>query len=196
MTTAPEKSSRGDIGIAHAVGPIFLGLTIGYLTGASGNDSRVLAAVLPATLAAYGGLLIAFRFRGNTPQSENAVSATGIVKYTSLTVGLFSGALLCGSVFGDWVERHLNKRDAEFLTKQHAESLLRLHSAESNFQQQYFKYIETCSSTQFRINMQRNTADLEPLTFEQVCPGLEAYFLFPQQQLPPVSTFEPASAPQ
>lgn len=76
------------------LGPAALGVAAGYLTGTTGYDSYVLAAVIPAALATAGSLAYVFLRRGNR---------TDDASHASIVVGVFSIALLLAAIGGKYM---------------------------------------------------------------------------------------------
>lgn len=125
-----------------AVAPLALGVVVGYLTGQSGPDKTVLAALLPAVITA-GGLVIFSRVDPNGSPAGRIVP--------SLCLVVFSIGLFCGAEYGD------RRRKTE------------ANEAAFNTQKTTIKLLENCSTEEQRLNRRRRQLDLDPLPSRVIC---------------------------
>lgn len=174
---APDESRNANASATHLIGPVALGVAIGFLTGMSRNDSTVLAAVLPAVLAAAGGLLFAFRTR-RSPAKPDPTHVARDTRGASLVIAVFSVALLLTAIGGNWFMLERDKRAALDIIARHGEALAKSNEAIEEFRRKHFDYLGTCSTKQFQINKERKSLALEPVTLQHVCPDLASHSLF------------------
>ena len=148
--------------VTLTLGPVVLASVVGLLTGMTGSDANVLAAVLPAVLAAGGGIIFAYpKLRnGKTSEKDNKSSEKDKRTYTinSGIVAIFALSFLFAAFIGNYLKE---KSDAKLLKDLHEATEIR---------------IEKCSGLQYMINKERKIVNLEPLSFQEVCPNLSRGF--------------------
>ena len=147
------SQSREDRGTAAVLGSAatILGFAVGLLTGASGPDSAVLAAVLPAVLSTVGGAAAYIATRGD--------GGTRRMRGIGWLIILFSIALLFGSHVGA-VRLDFQKQTAWIVAQKHARA-------------RHIEELGICTTLEIQVNYQRKVAGLPPLAFSQVCPFLD-----------------------
>lgn len=161
------------------VGPLALGGTIGILTGLSRNDSTVLAAVLPAMLAAAGGVVFVVprlwkALRDEDKSEDGSPSRVAVLGDASSIVAVFSLALLGGAIWGHDYMLGRDEAVAKRLIAEHSETIEAEAEAEATRRDKQFEHIERCSIWQFQLNRERGQLGLESVTIRQVCPDLPA----------------------
>lgn len=124
------------------VAPLALGFVVGYLTGQSGPDKTVLAALLPAIITA-GGLVIFSRLGPNGNHAARMAP--------SLCLLVFSIGLFCGAEYGD----RLRKSEAS--------------EAAFNTQKTLIRLLQNCSTEEESLNRRRRQLGLEPLPTRVIC---------------------------
>lgn len=138
-----------------------LGATIGFLSGSSGPDSTVLAALLPSVLSVIAGSAITVLLVKEAP-ARNELLVAGSIGLT-----IFSAALMIGTYFGSnydainrenaFVDAHLNNQNLYYdrlwldLTHHH-------------------RRLERCLNAEARLNNTRKKLNLPPLSPAQICP--------------------------
>lgn len=132
--------------------PAALGFAVGLLTGQTGPDSTVVAAVLPVVLSVIGGALLVFK----ASTTDDGVPPAAIL--TSTSVVLFSTFV----VVGVYIALFMADRAA------HTQILKnRLSFMEAvEFRRET---LERCSANQFVVNGGRATLGLAPLPAEAFC---------------------------
>ncbi|MDE0175385.1 MAG: hypothetical protein OYH76_01110 [Defluviicoccus sp.] len=158
----PEKTLRPRASVAIYLGLAALGSTVGYLTGSSGPDSTVLAAVLPAVLSILGGGAAATVLVKQTTTRNDLLLASGIALI------VFSTALLLATQPGANITA-LNKYSA------FKRSLLATQQAHDDRLwldlQHHHRRLEQCLKFEVQMNDNRDKLNLPPLTHEQICPS-------------------------
>ena len=150
-------------GLAVVLAPLCLGGATGYLTGQTGPDATVVAALLPAVLTAGGAAVLALHVR----QGANRLDLGFVV--ASLSVVLFSASLIAGVhaalVVNEFAayeesraahEESLKARERE--RKRYADAL--------DFRRQS---LEQCSRNEALVNSGRKALGLAPLPSELFC---------------------------
>ena len=145
--------------VAPGFAAAILGFAVGHLTGLSGPDATVLAAVLPAILSAGGAVAAFLATRGYEGKHHTRVVSGLIV--------LFSVALLVGAHFGSWLRSTIQTQA--------------FHEAADAWQARHIKELKNCTILELRTNDRRAALDLPPLTISQVCPFLDDPHLAPEQ---------------
>ena len=143
--------------------PTLLGGATGLLTGQTGADATVVAALLPAVLTAVGGGLLAFKLKKDSETwTSDFIVASGAVALFSfaLVVGLYT-ALYVNAYAGyrDWtdtLERKVEER--EFQRKTYADIV--------EFRR---RALEECSKNEAFVNAGREVLGLEPLPWSVFC---------------------------
>ena len=125
-----------------------LGFAPGYLTGLSGSDVVVLAAILPAIVTVGAGALLAYRSK------VSPALISGVIL-------MFSACLVIGVNLGESVlissEERLYLGQMEFDTKN-------LNIRRS--------YLQVCSEEQWKVNISRSALLQPPLRIEDICPNV------------------------
>lgn len=138
---------------------LILGFVVGVLTGVSGPDATVLAAVLPVVLSAAGGSAGFFV----TKLGDNGKRPLRAVSWLII---LFSAGLLVGTFFGSWARGYDQAvglraaRNARWAEQQNARD-------------RHVEDLKNCMILEVRMNAQREALKRPPLTISQVCPFLE-----------------------
>ena len=123
-------------------------------------EQDVLAAVLPAVLAAAGGIVFA------VPNLlHNGISATIHGTAASIIVALFALSLFFFSLYGKSLADDEASERADKLIAEEAAALRARWKLQS-------ERLLKCSQDQIKLNEQRKKAGLEPLMIHQVCPEL------------------------
>ena len=122
----------------------FSGHLTGKLTGASGPDAGVVAAITPVLISGVGAIVIVAVDRG-----ENKL----------MRLILSTAFVLCFFVFFE------ASMDATASERQ-----IRARENTVEFFNSRIKYVEICSAQQARLNDGREMLGLPPLKFETVCP--------------------------
>ena len=132
--------------------PAFLGAAAGVLTGQTGADSAVVAALLPPVLAGIGGALLAFKFKKDDDQWARAYVAA------STAVIVFSFFLVAGMYVVFEGNENATERLREVQRQRYAEDL--------DFRA---KSLLRCSQNEAEVNARRVAALLDPLPSEAFC---------------------------
>ena len=119
-----------------------LGIVSGNLTGQSGPNAAVVAAVIPAVLSLAGGVVVAASIR-----SHNTVSAVQATAFIVVFCILFTVAL------NGAVEVRMEERDR--VVKVAKET--------------HFRELEKCSKVEYLINDNRKKLNLDVLPSEYFC---------------------------
>ena len=140
------------------------GIAVGYLTGVSGPDAVVLAAVLPAILSVTGIAAGFLSTRGDGGKFHIGAVSGLIV--------LFSIGLIVGTVFGAWARAdrqvvELNKARTQLEEDRQAAS------------SRHIEELKNCTILEFKMKVQRASLNLSPLTIWQVCPFLHGQHAAP-----------------
>ena len=149
--------------IAVIGAPLCLGAATGFLTGQTGPDSTVVAAVLPAVLTAAGAAVLALKLK----KADAGLEPDFVV--ASLSVVLFSLFLLAGvyaalvvNEFAAYEESRATHEESlkarERQRKRYAEAL--------DFRRQS---LEQCSRNEALVNSGRKALGLAPLPSELFC---------------------------
>ena len=148
----PERLIRGRDSISVISAPAFLGAAVGILTGQTGADATVVAALLPAVLTGIGGALLAFKLKkdDNRWARDYIVASTGIV--------VFSFFLISGMYAAFAINERATERIREIQRQRYAEDLD--FRAES---------LRRCSQNEAEVNARRVAALLDPLPAETFC---------------------------
>ena len=132
--------------------PAFLGAAAGVLTGQTGADATVVAALLPAVLTGVGGAVLAVKLKKeNNAWTPDILAASGAVI-------VFSVFLVAGMYLAFEANEAATERLRELQRQRYAEDLD--FRAES---------IERCSKHEDEINARRVAALLDPLPTEAFC---------------------------
>ena len=152
--------------VAPGLAAFVLGFAVGHLTGLSGPDSTVLAAVLSAILSA-GGAVAAFLTAKGYVDTHHTRVISGLII-------LFSLALLAGAHFGSGVRNWLQStafNEAQAARQKEQEAV----------RSRYSEDLKKCTILEFQMNARRTDLDLPPFTILQVCPFLDNPHLAPAQ---------------
>ena len=148
----PEQVIRVRNSILVIAAPAFLGAAAGILTGQTGADSTVVAALLPPVLAGIGGALLAFKLKKDGDQwARNYVVA-------SAAVVVFSFFLVAGMYVVFEGNESATERIREVQRQRYAEDL--------DFRA---KSLLRCSQHEAEVNARRVAALLDPLPSEAFC---------------------------
>ena len=136
-----------------------LGSTTGFLTGQSGVDSTVLAAVLPAIITGGGWALFVYHFRragesGDQHRNRERVLVSGMVV-------LFSVFLILGAQVGLYVKEVNDVKNYN-----------RLIEYEDRRRKERLGILLECLDYELIVNDARNAIGVEPLPPEVICPSL------------------------
>ena len=161
---------RKDPGAATpGLAAVVLGFTVGALTGVSGPDATVLAAVLPVVLSAAGpaAVLVASKGDGGKRRTR-AVSGLIVLFAVGLLVGVPSGAWY--DEFTDTVKfNEAQDRAREAFN----EAQERAQEARETARDRHPQDLRECTVLEYKVNAQRSEIKLPPLTISQVCPFLD-----------------------
>lgn len=141
-------------GLAAAI----LGFVVGDLTGGSGPDGTVMAAVLPAVLSAAGAVAAFLATKGYVGGHD--------MRAVGWLIVLFSVALLAGVHFGAWA-----RETSERTTLREATDAW--EKAQPDARSRYIEDLKECTLLEFQMNARREDLDLPPFTISQVCPFLD-----------------------
>ena len=132
--------------------PAFLGAAAGILTGQTGADATVVAALLPAVLTGIGGALLAFKLKKDDDRwsSDYIVASTGVI--------VFSFFLVSGMYAVFEFNENAIERTREIQRQRYAEDL--------DFRAQS---LLRCSQHEAEVNARRVAALLDPLPTEAFC---------------------------
>lgn len=133
-------------------------MVVGILTGVSGPDASVLAAVLPATLTAAGTVAAYLAFGGGGGERRTRAISSLII--------LFSAALLAGTYFGSWFRNYSQDKALD-----RAKTVLREEQKQAK--DDYIEELKSCTILELQINEKRRFLELPELTIWQVCPILK-----------------------
>ena len=148
---------------------VILGFAVGVLTGASGPDATVLAAVLPAVLSAVGIVIGFLSTRGDSGKRRTrAVGGLIILFSAGLLVGTWSGATV-----RDLKETAAYNMAADEQQKAQAEQQEAQKEALEAARRRHIADLESCTYLELRVNNQRAALELPPVTISQVCPFLD-----------------------
>ncbi len=169
---------RKDPGAAiPGLAAVILGFVVGHLTGLSGPDDTVLAAVLSAILSAGGAVAAFLTAKGYVDKHHTRVISGLII--------LFSLALLAGAHVGSGVRISLQ---STALSEAQAARQKEQEAARSRWQEEqeaarsrYSEDLKKCTILEFQMNARRADLDLPPFTILQVCPFLDDPQLAPAQ---------------
>lgn len=154
---------RKDKGIAiPGLAAAVLGLVVGALTGVSGPDASVLAAVLPAVLTLVGtaaGFLVS--------KGDSGVHRTRAV---SGLIILFALGLPIGAHFGAWYRSYSEGMEFD---KARDEWEKEQQQARQDSRNRHTENLKSCTILEFRMNAERASLGLPRLTIWQVCPFLD-----------------------
>ena len=143
--------------------PVFLGTAAGWLTGQTGADSTVVAAVLPAVLTGGGGALLAFKLKTDGKDwHQDFVVASAFVT-------VFSLFLVVGTYLGMGLEERAAEEDivSALEAEENAREINRRQSAmDLDFR---YKFLEECSRKEAIINASRKVLGLQPIPTEVIC---------------------------
>ena len=156
-------SASGWKWVAVLLAPLCLGGATGYLTGQTGPDSTVVAALLPAVLTAGGAAVLALKLW----KSDNGLPVDFVV--ASLMVVFFSVSLLAGEYAGLAVSDFARYEDsrAAYEESVRARERQRHRYAEAlDFRRQS---LEQCSRNEALVNSGRKALGLAPLPSELFC---------------------------
>lgn len=189
MTSAPNASPpatgsgaagrwftrwRKDPGAAvPGLAAVVLGFVVGYLTGGSGPDGTVLAAVLPAVLSAAGAIAAFLTTRGYVGKRHTRAVGGLIV--------LFSVALLVGVQFGASAHDTSENRALRDAAAAWQEVMGAWEKTRPAARKRYIEDLKECTFLEFRMNAQRKDLELPPFTISQVCPFLDNPHTAPAQ---------------
>ena len=132
--------------------PVGLGFAAGLLTGQTGADSTVVAAVLPALLTGIGGGLLAL-----TLKTHNNDWAPNYV-ITSASIALFSVSLVAGVYLALYTKDIVAYDDSIKQRHRYVDALA--------FRR---RSLEQCSKNEYIVNTSRKALGLAPLSFENFC---------------------------
>lgn len=124
---------------------LFSGGAVGWLTGSSGGDPTLLAAVLPGLIAA-GAYAVVVR--------QQKISGD-FYSRVMVFIMLFSGALILGVRYGQLEREAGHMRMAK-------------HASAQNYRD-YIDHLAQCSRDEKYINLARESIGLEPLGSEMFC---------------------------
>lgn len=130
-------------------GPSALGFVAGYMTGQSGPDATVLAAVVPAVISA-GGVVVFSGLRADNRHVSIISSACLLFFSVALFLGVNTGV-------------HIRKQAAELNARQAVEQEIAFH-------QRRIQMLQLCSQQEFLLNKRRQESGLPPLPPEAICP--------------------------
>lgn len=160
----PHKSSLGVFPTVLVFSaPVALGIATGLLTGQTGVDSTVVAAVLPAVLTGGGGALLAFKLK-----TDNDGWARDYL-VASAAVVLFSISLVLGVYSALYINDRAAYEQSTAATKEAiaAHELWRKHLVEDLVFRK--KMIEQCSKNEALVNAGRRALALPPLPTDAFC---------------------------
>ncbi len=143
--------------------PLCLGGATGYLTGQTGPDSTVVAALLPAVLTAGGAAVLALNFR----QREHPLELGFVV--ASLSVVLFSVSLIAGvhaALAVNEFAAYEESRAAHEESLQARERERERYADALDFRRQS---LEQCSRNEALVNSGRKALGLTPLPSAAFC---------------------------
>ena len=132
--------------------PVVLGAAAGWVTGLTGTDSTVVAAVLPALLTGGGGALLAIKLRRENDgwAREFLYTCSFVVIFAIFFVPSIHGALI--------YQDKAMERQREIQRKHHAQDI--------DFR---MKSLLRCSENEVHVNEKRKADNLAPLPPEAFC---------------------------
>ena len=144
---------KNNLWILGPITSVALGLTVGWLTGLSGPDSTVIAAVLPVIISGAAAVIVL--------KLKNGKDSEHLARLCVLAL-LFSGSLYLGTTIGVF-DRDRDAREALF--------------GEIDTRQEYWEkrlpkldiYLQACSEIEARVNHFREHEGLSPLKSEVFC---------------------------
>lgn len=138
-----------------------LGSTVGFLSGSSGPDATVLAALLPAVLSILGGGAAA------AVVVKQAVARNELLLTSGIGIAIFSATLMIGSYFGS--NHEANVRSAAYADAYNANQALRQIRQWRDLTD-YHRRLDQCMHVEIRLNDTRKKLNLPPLSPAQICP--------------------------
>ena len=141
------------------IATVSLGSTTGFLTGQSGVDSTVLAAVLPAIITGGGWALLVYHLRrggesGGLHKNRERALVSGMVV-------LFSVSLILGAHSGLYVKELYDVKNYN-----------RLIQYEDRHRQKRRRILLECLGDELVVNDARRALGMEPLPPDVICPSL------------------------
>ena len=150
-----------------------LGWEIGWLTGHTGPDATVLAAVLPAMLSAVaaGVGLVTVRASVWVDESNSLVLRCRVTVVATAAI-MFVGAMHVGVGQGvDHGEKQLDDFEQRQLNRLEIQEKAEVRKAVARVERIY-EYLESCRGVRDRINEFRKDVELKALTLGQACPAI------------------------
>ena len=132
--------------------PVGLGFAAGLLTGQTGADSTVVAAVLPALLTGIGGGLLALALKIHNGDWTPYYVITGA------SIALFSVSLVAGVYLALYAKETVAYDDAIKQRHRYVDALAFRRRA-----------LEQCSKNEYMVNESRKALGLTPLSFDIFC---------------------------
>lgn len=146
-----------------------LGGAVGWLSGWSGPDSQVLAAMLPAILSVVGGVIGAFAFREPEVAQRMRHLQLGGIALLVFSVSLGAGAYLGSLARSEAQERSYLKAQKVKATEEKNKRQGRLEWQKFALEL-YQKRLQACAVTEVLINDSRQMLDLPKLGPQEICP--------------------------
>ena len=143
--------------------PMLLGGATGLLTGQTGADSTVVAALLPVVLTGVGGALLAFKLKmDNSDWKPDFLIACGAVVAfsTALLIGLYAALFINAYAgYSEWRESLEGRIEARKIER-------RLDAENLDFRR---RALEECSRNEALVNAGRKVLGLGPLPWRAFC---------------------------
>ena len=147
--------------LAIFLGLATLGSTVGFLSGSSGPDTTVLAALLPAVLSILGAGAAA------AVVIKEAITRNELLLASGIGITIFSATLMIGSYFGS--NHEANVRRAAYADAYNVSQALRQIQYWRDLTD-YHRRLDECLNVEIRLNDTRKKLNLPSLSPAQICP--------------------------